>query len=58
MPGGDSLSLIASANYDIWIVNTSSAAVDLKAMELFGLSTGIYVQKAAGVDCNANCIKT
>lgn len=44
----DSMSLIASTNDEIWIVNSSDQPVDLKSMGLFGLSTGAYTQKPAG----------
>ena len=44
----DSMSLVASTNDEIWIVNSSAEPIDLKSMELFGLSTGAYTQKPAG----------
>lgn len=44
----EDLFLVASENRELWIVNHSSKTADLKAMELCGLNTGGFVQKAAG----------
>ena len=44
----DGVFVVATDSYELWLVNQSAKAIDLGAMELFGLSTGTFVQKAAG----------